>query len=224
MAANELIRRAQAERMRALVHTPTFLVVAGSLPGLHAATSAVDGLAIGMVSAVSILAMAALARPLRAVTGRFTYIPVTLMVSATVAVLMGFAVRVVDPVVHEDLGIYIPLAAANAMAMTFVAVDGFSAAPAKGSRAGTACFAAACSCAALALIGFLNGMLTTGQVFGLTMGELAATPIAIFGTPAGSLLILALVATFVQSVEHAAAVSRAERDGSAQAATEGGER
>ena len=83
MAANELIRRAQAERMRALVHTPTFLVVAGSLPGLHAATSAVDGLAIGIVSAVSILAMAALARPLRAVTGRFTYIPVTLMVSAT---------------------------------------------------------------------------------------------------------------------------------------------
>ena len=109
MALNELIQREQDERVRALTHTPTFLVVAGSLPGLFVATSVVNGFAIGAVSAVSILAMAILARPLRAITGRFTYIPVTLMISATIAILLGFAVRVIDPLVHESLGIYIPL-------------------------------------------------------------------------------------------------------------------
>lgn len=223
MALNELIRRAQDERMRAMVHTPTFLVVSGSLPGLFVATSAVNGVAIGAVSAVSILAMAILARPLRSVTGRFTYIPVTLMVSATIAVLMGFAVRVIDPVVCEDLGIYLTLAAVNALAMTFVACDGFAAAPAASSSLGTAAFAAVCTLATLAFTGFINGMFTTGQVFGLTMTELAATPIAIFGTPAGSLLVLALVATFVQSIEHAVSVSRASAD-AAGAVAEGGER
>ena len=213
MALNELIQREQDERVRALVHTPTFLVVAGSLPGLFVATSAVDGFAIGAVSAISILAMAILARPLRAVTGRFTYIPVTLMVSVTIAILLGFAVRVIDPVVHEDLGIYLTLAAVNAMAMTFVFCDGFSAAPASSSSLGTALFAAVCALAALTFTGFINGMFATGQVFGLTMNELAATPIAIFGKPAGSLLVMALVAVFVQSIESACALSRKESEG-----------
>lgn len=213
MALNELIQREQDERVRALTHTPTFLVVAGSLPGLFVATSAVDGFAIGAVSAISILAMAILARPLRAVTGRFTYIPVTLMVSVTIAILLGFAVRVIDPVVHEDLGIYLTLAAVNAMAMTFVFCDGFSAAPASSSSLGTALFAAVCALAALTFTGFINGMFATGQVFGLTMNELAATPIAIFGKPAGSLLVMALVAVFVQSIESACALSRKESEG-----------
>ncbi|MDM8245900.1 Rnf-Nqr domain containing protein [Collinsella tanakaei] len=213
MALNELIQREQDERVRALTHTPTFLVVAGSLPGLFVATSVVNGFAIGAVSAVSILAMAILARPLRAITGRFTYIPVTLMISATIAILLGFAVRVIDPLVHESLGIYIPLVAVNAMAMMFIASDGFAAAPAQKSSLGTALFAAVCACAALTFVGFFNGMLTTGEVFGLTMNELAATPIAIFGKPAGSLLLLAVVAVFVQSVEHAVAVSRTSKGG-----------
>ena len=48
----------------------------------------------------------------------------------------------------------------------------------------TAIFAAAMVLATLVFVGFINGMLTTGQVFGLTMGELAASPIAAFGKPA----------------------------------------
>lgn len=216
MALNNLIQREQDERMRALVHTPAFLVVAGSLPGLFVATSLVNGAAIGAVSALSILVMAILARPLRAVTGRLTYIPVTLMVSATVAILAGFAVRVIDPVVYEDLGIYVALSAVNAMAMTFVACDGFAADPAPASSIGTAVFAAVCTVVSLAFVGLINGLLATGEIFGLTVPELAATPIAIFGKPAGSLLVLALVAVFVQAVQDA-------RTASAEA-SQGGER
>ena len=213
MALNELIQREQDERVRALTHTPTFLVVAGSLPGLFVATSLTNGFAIGVVSAVSIVAMAILARPLRAITGRFTYIPVTLMVSAAIAVLLGFAVRVIDPVVNEALGIYVPLAAVNALAMAFVASDGFAASPAPKSSVVTALLAAVCTVATLSFVGLVNGIFTTGEIFGLTMGELAASPIAIFGTPAGSLLVLALVAVFVQSIEHAVAISRADAEG-----------
>lgn len=216
MALNNLIQREQDERMRALVHTPAFLVVAGSLPGLFVATSLVNGVAIGAVSALSILVMAILARPLRAVTGRLTYIPVTLMISATVAILAGFAVRVIDPVVYEDLGIYVALSAVNAMAMTFVACDGFATDPAPKSSIGTAVFAAVCTVVSLAFVGLINGLLATGEIFGLTVPELAATPIAIFGKPAGSLLVLALVAVFVQAVQDARAAS-AE-------ASQGGER
>ena len=88
----------------------------------------------------------------------------------------------------------------NAIVVAWIAGDGLVVAPAK-TPLMTAIFAAVCAFATLVFVGFINGMLTTGQVFGLTMGELAASPIVAFGKPTGSLLVLALVAVFVQSIE-----------------------
>lgn len=219
MALHESVVREQNERLSALVHTPTFLVVAGSLTGLAAATSLENGVAMGAVSAIAIVVMAILARPLRSITGIFARIPVLLLVSATVVTLISFAARVIDPVAHQELGIYLPLAAVNGLVVAFIYDDGFTSAPARGSVAGTALFGAVCTFCTLAFIGFINGMFSTGEVFGLVNKELAASPIAIFGTPAGSLLVLALVAVFVNSII-AAANANAADDG----ATQGGER
>jgi electron transport complex protein RnfE len=219
MALNENIVREQDARISKMVHTPTFLVMAGALPGLFAATSLENGVAIGAVTAAAVLVMALVAPALRAFTGTWSRVPVMLMVSVTVATLLGYAVRVANPVVFETLGIYLPLVAVNAIVVAWIAGDGLVVAPAKTPLA-TAAFAAVCVFATLALVGFINGMFTTGQVFGLTMDELAASPIAAFGKPTGSLLVLALVAVFVQSVEQACAKGAAA-DG---ADAEGGER
>ena len=196
MALNENIVREQDARISKMVHTPTFLVVAGALPGLFAATSLENGLIIGAVTAIAILVMALIAPVLRAFTGTWS----RTVVSVTVVTLLGFGVRVINPVVFEALGIYLPLVAVNAIVVAWIAGDGLVVAPAKSPLA-TAAFAAVCAFATLVFVGFINGMLTTGQVFGLTMGELAASPIAAFGKPTGSLLVLALVAVFVQSIE-----------------------
>lgn len=219
MALNENIVREQDARISKMVHTPTFLVMAGALPGLFAATSLENGVAIGAVTAAAVLVMAFVAPALRAFTGTWSRVPVMLMVSVTIATLLGYAVRVANPVVFETLGIYLPLVAVNAIVVAWIAGDGLVVAPAKTPLA-TAAFAAVCVFATLAFVGFINGMFTTGQVFGLTMGELAASPIAAFGKPTGSLLVLALVAVFVQSVEQACAKGAAV-DG---ADAEGGER
>ena len=200
MALNENIVREQDARISKMVHTPTFLVVAGALPGLFAATSLENGLMIGLVTAAAIVVMASIAPLLRAFTGAWSRTAVMLMVSVTVVTLLGFGVRVTDPVVFEALGIYLPLVAVNAIVVAWSAGDGLVVAPAK-TPLMTAIFAAAMVLATLVFVGFINGMLTTGQVFGLTMGELAASPIAAFGKPTGSLLVLALVAVFVQSIE-----------------------
>lgn len=200
MALNENIVREQDARISKMVHTPTFLVVAGALPGLFAATSLENGLIIGAVTAIAILVMALIAPVLRVFTGTWSRTVVMLMVSVTVVTLLGFGVRVTDPVVFEALGIYLPLVAVNAIVVAWIAGDGLVVTPAK-TPLMTAIFAAAMVLATLVFIGFINGMLTTGQVFGLTMGELAASPIAAFGKPTGSLLVLALVAVFVQSIE-----------------------
>lgn len=200
MALNENIVREQDARISKMVHTPTFLVVAGALPGLFAATSLENGLMIGLVTAAAIVVMASIAPLLRAFTGAWSRTAVMLMMSVTVVTLLGFGVRVTDPVVFEALGIYLPLVAVNAIVVAWIAGDGLVVAPAK-TPLMTAIFAAAMVLATLVFVGFINGMLTTGQVFGLTMGELAASPIAAFGKPAGSLLVLALVAVFVQSIE-----------------------
>lgn len=219
MALNENIVREQDARISKMVHTPTFLVMAGALPGLFAATSLENGVAIGAVTAAAVVVMALVAPALRAFTGTWSRVPVMLMVSETVATLLGYAVRVANPVVFETLGIYLPLVAVNAIVVAWIAGDGLVVAPAKTPLA-TAAFTAVCVFATLAFVGFINGMFTTGQVFGLTMGELAASPIAAFGKPTGSLLVLALVAVFVQSVEQACAKGAAA-DG---ADAEGGER
>lgn len=200
MALNENIVREQDARISKMVHTPTFLVVAGALPGLFAATSLENGLMIGLVTAAAIVVMASIAPLLRAFTGAWSRTAVMLMVSVTVVTLLGFGVRVTDPVVFEALGIYLPLVAVNAIVVAWIAGDGLVVAPAK-TPLMTAIFAAAMVLATLVFVGFINGMLTTGRVFGLTMGELAASPIAAFGKPTGSLLVLALVAVFVQSIE-----------------------
>lgn len=200
MALNENIVREQDARISKMVHTPTFLVVAGALPGLFAATSLENGLMIGLVTAAAIVVMASIAPLLRAFIGTWSRTAVMLMVSVTVVTLLGFGVRVTDPVVFEALGIYLPLVAVNAIVVAWIAGDGLVVAPAK-TPLMTAIFAAAMVLATLVFVGFINGMLTTGQVFGLTMGELAASPIAAFGKPTGSLLVLALVAVFVQSIE-----------------------
>ena len=219
MALNENIVREQDARIAKMVHTPTFLVVAGALPGLFAATSLENGLMIGLVTAAAIVVMASIASLLRAFTGAWSRTAVMLMVSVTVVTLLGFGVRVTDPVVFEALGIYLPLVAVNAIVVAWIAGDGLVVAPAKSPLA-TAAFAAVCAFATLVFVGFINGMLTTGQVFGLTMGELAASPIAAFGKPTGSLLVLALVAVFVQSIEQVCAKG-ADADATA---LKGGER
>lgn len=219
MALNENIVREQDARISKMVHTPTFLVVAGALPGLFAATSLENGLMIGLVTAAAIVVMASIAPLLRAFTGAWSRTAVMLMVSVTVVTLLGFGVRVTDPVVFEALGIYLPLVAVNAIVVAWIAGDGLVVAPAK-TPLMTAIFAAAMVLATLVFVGFINGMLTTGQVFGLTMGELAASPVAAFGKPTGSLLVLALVAVFVQSIEQVCAKGAAA-DG---ADAEGGER
>ena len=200
MALNENIVREQDARISKMVHTPTFLVVAGALPGLFAATSLENGLMIGLVTAAAIVVMASIAPLLRAFTGAWSRTAVMLMVSVTVVTLLGFGVRITDPVVFEALGIYLPLVAVNAIVVAWIAGDGLVVAPAK-TPLMTAIFAAAMVLATLVFVGFINGMHTTGQVFGLTLGELAASPIAAFGKPTGSLLVLALVAVFVQSIE-----------------------
>lgn len=215
MALNEHVVREQDACLSALVHTPTFLVVAGSLPALYAVTSLETGIMMGLVTAAVIVIMASIAPLLRAFTGTWTRTIVMLMVSVTVATLLGFGVRIADSVVFESLGIYLPIAAVNAVVVVWIAGDGLTVSPAK-SPLVTAFFAAVLVFATLSFVGFINGMFTTGQVFGLTMGELAASPIAAFGKPTGSLLVLALVAVFTQSIERACAP--ADTDG------EGGER
>lgn len=212
MALHPYIAAQRQARLEKTLSSPTFLVVAGSLPGLAVATTLEQGFAMGVVSAVSILVMA-LAMPLiNRLTNWVARIPVALMVSAAVVCLLQMAVYIIDPAVEDALGMYVPLAATNALAMTFVAKNDLVVKPAKGSVA-TGVLAALAVVVTLAFTGLVNGVLSSGEIFGLTMTELAETPVAIFGKPAGSLLVLTLVAVFVQSLEGGLFKAPAASDG-----------
>ncbi len=81
------------------------------------------------MTAIDILVMALIAPVLRAFTGTWSRTVLMLMVSVTVVTLLGFGVRVTDPVVFEALGIYLPLVAVNAIVVAWIAGDGLVVAP-----------------------------------------------------------------------------------------------
>lgn len=212
MALNPNLAREQDRRILDAVHTRTFLVVAAALPGLAAATTLVNGAVMGGAVAVSVVAAALITRLVPRFAGLVARIPVALMLNLTVAVLVSFAVRAIDPVVHQALGIYLVLASASGMASVLVAEMNL---PEDAPRfsVGDIVFSAAAALVALALCGCATELLATGQVLGFTVGPLAASPIAIFGKPTGSLLILALVAVLVQATERGAAPLADGKDG-----------
>lgn len=100
MALNRNVVAEQNASLNELVHTPTFLVVAGALPGLFAATSLEHGAVIGGVCAVAILGAALISRGVSCFTGRFSRVAVALMLNALVMVLVGFGVRVALSLIH----------------------------------------------------------------------------------------------------------------------------
>lgn len=217
MAMNPNVVAEQDARIASLAHTRAFLMVAGALPGLFAATSLENGVAIGVAAAVSIVVSAVLSHVLAGVTGVFSRVPAVLMLDAMVIVLLGFALRVLFPVVFQNLGVYLALTCAGGMAGFFVAQDGVIPA-ARRLTLGDAVCSAVLACVALAVCGLLSELLGTGSVLGAAVPFLSATPVAIFGKPAGGLLILAVLAAIVQALDG--------KGGSAKdaAAAEGGER
>lgn len=213
MALNETIARAQDLRVRSMVHTRTFVVVAASLPGLAAASTLVNGALMGAAVAVSIVCAAILTRLVPRFAGRVAQVPVALMLNAVVAILLGFALRAVEPVAHQALGLYPVLACASGMASILVAEMGLETAEGERFTAVDIVFAAVSAVVVLAACGCLTELLSTGQVLGVAAGPLANSSIAIFGKSSGSLLILALVAIIVQATERSHAGAEDGKEG-----------
>ena len=202
MALNQTVAREQDEGAVALVHTRTFLMVAGALPGLFAATSAENGIALGVLSAVGIVCAAVLSKLLEGVTGTFSRISVVLLLVACVDVLLGFGLRVFLPVVYQGLGAYLYLCALGGVAAVFAAQGSVPAlAGSRGLTTGEGVVSAVLAFVALAVTGIVCGLLGTGSVLGLSVAPLAQSPVAIFTKPAGQLLVLALLAAVVQAVD-----------------------
>ena len=179
-----------------------FLMVAPALPGLFAATTQANGTAMGAITALSILVAWVVSGVVPRFAGRLAAVPVALMLNAAVMVLAGFALRAAQPVIYQDLGMYVLLTGLSGAASVYVAR---ACLPGTGEgRALTArdmLWSAGGAFASLLLVGFLNEMLGAGTIFGMTVPGLAESPIAIFGKPAGSLLLLALVAAFAQALD-----------------------
>lgn len=212
MALNPNLAREQDRRILDAVHTRTFLVVAAALPGLAVAKTLVDGAVMGAAVAVSIVCAAVICRLVPRFTGLVARIPVALMLNLAMAVLVSFAVRVVAPVTHQALGIYLVLASGSGMAALLAAELNLPEGAPRFSVADIAT-AAVAAVAVLVVCGCVTELLSTGQVLGLTVAPLATSPIAVFGKPAGSLLILALVAALVQATERSSDSAAPAADG-----------
>lgn len=201
MAMNPNVVREQNDRVAALVHTRAFLMVAGALPGLFVATSLVDGFAIGVLVAVSIVVSAVLSRVFAGITGVYSRVPVVLMLDAMVIVLLGMGLRVLFPVIYQDMGVYLALVCGAGIAGLYAAQDGVIADGSERLTLVDAVCAAVLACVALTVCGVLSELLGTGAVLGAAVPGLSTSPIAIFGKAAGGLLVLALLAALAQALD-----------------------
>lgn len=213
MALNSNVVREQNEKLAAFAHSRTFVWVAAALPGLFVATSETNGSLMGVVTGVSILGAWIFSSLVPRFAGRFSALPIALMLNAALMVGVGFGVRVADPVAYQDFGMYLPLTGVSGMAAVYIARG--CAVPAGEDRASFGVrdmvFSLAGAFACLVLVGFFNEVLGTGTIFGMTVPGLVENPISIFGKPAGSLLVLALLAAFAQACEDVSRKKGGER-------------
>lgn len=222
MTPNDILSREQDAKRAKLLRTPAFMAVAGALPGIFAATTFENGIALAAVAIVTVAVLAIIEGPVRFLCGRYATLPVMLTVSVTVTTLLGYALRIVDPVVFDALGYYLPLTGVSALAALVSSgalgrADDGGRLP-LGARVSRAACGACCAGLALAAVGLVASVLGTGEVLGAAVPGVSASPLAIFVKPSGALLVVALVAAVLQ------AFARERPAAPAPESPEGGER
>jgi electron transport complex protein RnfE len=167
---------------------PTFVQVIGMCPTLAVTTSAVNGLGMGLSTAVVLLCANVFISLIRNVVPDKIRIPAFIVVIATFTTIVGMLLKAYVPALDAALGLYIPLIVVNcillARAESFASKNGVVASAVDGISMGLG------FSLALTVLGTVRELLGNGSIFGWSLFGASFQPILIFVLPPGAFLTL----------------------------------
>jgi len=167
---------------------PTFVQVIGMCPTLAVTTSAINGLGMGLSTAVVLLCANVFISLIRNVVPDKIRIPAFVVVIATFTTIVGMLLKAYMPALDAALGLYIPLIVVNcillARAESFASKNGVVASAVDGISMGLG------FSLALTVLGIVRELLGNGSIFGWSLFGASFQPILIFVLPPGAFLTL----------------------------------
>jgi len=177
---------------------PTFVQVIGMCPTLAVTSSAVNGIGMGLSTAI-VLACSNLAISLlRKVIPDKIRIPAFVVVIATFVTIVQMVLKAYVPALDKALGLYIPLIVVNciilARAESFASKNGPVASAVDGIGMGLG------FTIALTILGAVREILGAGSVFGFSLFGASYQPALLFILPPGAFLTLGFLMALFNKV------------------------
>lgn len=167
---------------------PTFVQVIGMCPTLAVTTSAINGLGMGLSTAVVLICSNFVISALRKVIPDKVRIPAFVVVIATFVTIVQMLLKAYVPALDKALGIYIPLIVVNciilARAEGFASKNGVVASAVDGLGQGIG------FTMALFVLGSVRELLGNGSILNFSLFGSHFTPVLIFILPPGAFLTL----------------------------------
>ena len=177
---------------------PTFVQVIGMCPTLAVTSSAINGIGMGLSTAVVLTCSNLVISLLRTVIPDKIRIPAFIVVIATFVTIVQMLLKAYVPSLDAALGLYIPLIVVNciilARAESFASKNTPVASAVDGIGMGLG------FTIALTLIGAVRELLGAGSIFGLSLFGASYQPALLFILPPGAFLTLGFLMALFNKV------------------------
>ena len=177
---------------------PTFVQVIGMCPTLAVTSSAINGIGMGLSTAVVLTCSNVVISLLRKVIPDKIRIPAFIVVIATFVTIVQMLLKAYVPSLDAALGLYIPLIVVNciilARAESFASKNDPAASAVDGIGMGLG------FTIALTVIGAVRELLGAGSIFGLSLFGASYQPALLFILPPGAFLTLGFLMALFNKV------------------------
>ena len=178
---------------------PTFVLMLGMCPTLAVTTSAINGLGMGLTTAVVLTLSNLIISLLRKVIPDKVRIPAFIVIIASFVTIVQLLLEGYLPDLNEALGVYIPLIVVNCIILGRAEAYAYTHGPVSSLFDGIGMglgFTVALTC-----IGMVRELLGSGKLFGFTVMPGSFTPIVIFVLAPGAFFVLAILSALQNFVK-----------------------
>ncbi len=183
-----------------VTENPTFRLVIGMCPTLAVTTSAVNGLGMGLSTAVVLIGSNMVISAIRKVVPNKIRIPIFIVVIASFVTIVSMLLQAYLPSLNKSLGIFIPLIVVNCIilqrAEAFASSNTVMRSMADGIGMGLG------FTLALTVLGLVRELIGAGSIFGVSIFGGSFEPALIFIQPPGAFLTLGLLMALVNVIDY----------------------
>lgn len=171
---------------------PTFVLLLGMCPTLAVTTSAINGLGMGLTTAVVLTLSNVMISLLRKIIPNGVRIPAFIVVIASFVTIVQLLLEAYLPFLNEALGVYIPLIVVNCIILGRAEAYAYSHGPVSSLFDGLGMGLG--FSVALTAIGAVREILGAGTLFNMAIMPKSYQPIGIFVLAPGAFFVLACLA------------------------------